>query len=186
MRLTTNLGLKKPEGTDVVNIDDFNYNADILDAKVKEISNKLSSISTNAKSTSFDNSSNGMSATNVQDAIEENKTSILNLNSKTDTMNSDLSNLKTRVDNGQNVKITEDNGACRGIPSNDANNIETTGFWMGSNVANAPSVTHGWVYIESKVHNNLYQNQIATDLHNSEKRWTRHKVSGTWSDWRSL
>lgn len=79
MRLTTNLGLKKPEGTDVVNIDDFNYNADILDAKVKEISNKLSSISTNAKSTSFDNSSNGMSATNVQDAIVENKTSILSL-----------------------------------------------------------------------------------------------------------
>ena len=79
MRFTTNLGLKKPEGTDVVNIDDFNYNADILDAKVKEISNKLSSISTNAKNTSFDNSSNGMAATNVQDAIEENKTSILEL-----------------------------------------------------------------------------------------------------------
>ena len=79
MRLTTNLGLKKPEGTDVVNIDDFNYNADILDAKVKEISNKLSSISTNAKNTSFDNSSNGMAATNVQDAIVENKTSILKL-----------------------------------------------------------------------------------------------------------
>ena len=76
MRLTTNLGLKKPEGTDVVNIDDFNYNADILDAKVKEISNKLSSISTNAKNTSFDNSSNGMVATNVQDAIEENKQNI--------------------------------------------------------------------------------------------------------------
>ena len=76
MRLTTNLGLKKPEGTDVVNIDDFNYNADILDAKVKELSNKLSSISTNAKNTSFDNSSNGMEATNVQDAIEENKQSI--------------------------------------------------------------------------------------------------------------
>lgn len=76
MRLTTNLGLKKPEGTDVVNIDDFNYNADILDAKVKEISNKLSSISTNAKNTSFDNSSNGMAATNVQDAIEENRTEI--------------------------------------------------------------------------------------------------------------
>lgn len=82
MRLTTNLGLKKPEGTDVVNIDDFNYNADILDAKVKEISNKLSSISTNAKNTSFDNSSNGMAATNVQDAIEENKTSILSLESE--------------------------------------------------------------------------------------------------------
>ena len=139
-----------------------------------------------AQSTSFDNSSNGMEATNVQDAIEENKTSISSLNSKTDATNSNLNNLQTRVNNGQNVKMTEDNGACRGIPSNDANNIETTGFWMGSNVANAPSVTHDWVYIESKVHNNLYQIQIATDLHNSEKRWTRHKSSGTWSDWRSL
>lgn len=36
-------------------------------------------ISTDAQSTSFDNSSNGMEATNVQDAIEENKTSILSL-----------------------------------------------------------------------------------------------------------
>ena len=35
MKLTTNYGLKKPEGTDVVNIDDFNDNADVLDAKVK-------------------------------------------------------------------------------------------------------------------------------------------------------
>ena len=96
MRLTTNLGLKKPEGTDVVNIDDFNYNADILDAKVKEISNKLSSISTNAKNTSFDNSSNGMSATNVQDAIEENKTSILSLIES-------VSDLSTEV-NGQRLR----------------------------------------------------------------------------------
>lgn len=96
MRLTTNLGLKKPEGTDVVNIDDFNYNADILDAKVKEISNKLSSISTNAKNTSFDNSSNGMTATNVQDAIEENKTSILSLIES-------VSDLSTEV-NGQRLR----------------------------------------------------------------------------------
>ena len=36
-------------------------------------------ISTDAQSTSFDNSENGMTATNVQDAIVENKTSILSL-----------------------------------------------------------------------------------------------------------
>ncbi|APM37387.1 hypothetical protein [Clostridium kluyveri] len=34
MKTTANLGLKKPEGTDVVNIDDLNYNADALDAEV--------------------------------------------------------------------------------------------------------------------------------------------------------
>lgn len=37
MKLTTNYSLKKPEGSDVVNIEDFNYNADIIDGKIKEI-----------------------------------------------------------------------------------------------------------------------------------------------------
>lgn len=37
MRLTGNLGLKKPEGTDVVNIDDLNQNFDILDVEVTKL-----------------------------------------------------------------------------------------------------------------------------------------------------
>jgi len=41
MKLTTNYGLKKPEGTDVVNIDDFNDNADVLDAKVKILEDEV-------------------------------------------------------------------------------------------------------------------------------------------------
>lgn len=36
MKTTVNLGLKKPEGTDVVNIDDFNYNADIIDTELQK------------------------------------------------------------------------------------------------------------------------------------------------------
>ena len=44
-----------------------------------KIENALKNVSSSAEGTSFDNSDNGMSATNVQDAIEENKTSILNL-----------------------------------------------------------------------------------------------------------
>lgn len=45
---------------------------------VTSVEDALSNIevSGNAEGTSFDNSSNGMSATNVQDAIEENKTTI--------------------------------------------------------------------------------------------------------------
>ena len=45
MKLTTNYGLKKPEGSDVVNIDDFNYNADIIDNTFKEIKTDTVSIS---------------------------------------------------------------------------------------------------------------------------------------------
>ena len=85
---------------------------------------------------------------------------------------------------GQATRMTEDNGACRGIPNNNANDIDITGFWMNSNVANAPIT--GWIYLESKVHNHLYQNQVATDLHDSSKRWTRHKTGGAWSEWREL
>ena len=142
MKLTTNYSLKKPEGSDVVNIDDFNYNADIIDTAIQEIKNTSSTNKTN------------------------------------------ISSLQTKVNNGQNVKLTEDNGVCRGIPNNNANDIDITGFWMNSNVANAPIT--GWIYLESKVHNNLYQNQVATDLHDSSKRWTRHKTSGIWSEWREL
>ncbi|ETT45207.1 hypothetical protein C162_21763 [Paenibacillus sp. FSL R7-269] len=37
MKTTSNLGLKKPEGTDLVDIDDLNANADILDTSVKAL-----------------------------------------------------------------------------------------------------------------------------------------------------
>lgn len=37
MKTTGNYALKKPEGTDVVNVDDFNGNADIIDSKLKEL-----------------------------------------------------------------------------------------------------------------------------------------------------
>jgi len=35
LKYTQNFNLKKPEGTDLVNIDDLNYNADIIDAQLK-------------------------------------------------------------------------------------------------------------------------------------------------------
>lgn len=41
MKQTSNYGLKKPEGQDVVNIDDLNYNADILDTQLKSLNNNL-------------------------------------------------------------------------------------------------------------------------------------------------
>ena len=44
MKLTTNYSLKKPEGSDVVNIEDFNYNSDILDNKLKLVDADLSSL----------------------------------------------------------------------------------------------------------------------------------------------
>ncbi|GAA0735893.1 gp53-like domain-containing protein [Clostridium oceanicum] len=44
MKTTSNYGLKKPDGNDVVNIEDFNYNADIVDRKIKDVETKANSI----------------------------------------------------------------------------------------------------------------------------------------------
>jgi len=40
VQYTSNYNLKKPEGTDIVNIDDLNDNTDFLDQKLKEVENK--------------------------------------------------------------------------------------------------------------------------------------------------
>ena len=76
---TTNYNLVKPSENEYYDINVSNSNLDIIDTEIKKVNDRLDSVSTDAQSTSFDNSSNGMEATNVQDAIEENKTSILNL-----------------------------------------------------------------------------------------------------------
>lgn len=44
MNYTANYNLKKPEGTDTVNIDDFNNNADILDTEINSISEQIDNL----------------------------------------------------------------------------------------------------------------------------------------------
>ena len=79
MRLTTNYGLKKPEGSDVVNIDDFNYNADILDSKIKEVSNSIESLELVASNVKMANGSNVEEAiTNLQTEINGNVSTLEN------------------------------------------------------------------------------------------------------------
>ena len=73
---TTNYNLVKPSENEYYDINVSNSNLDIIDTEIKKINDRLDSVSTDAQSTSFDNSSNGMEATNVQDAIEENKQNI--------------------------------------------------------------------------------------------------------------
>ena len=73
MKLTTNYSLKKPEGSDVVNIDDFNYNADILDREIKSIRTKLDGLNLTASNVKMSDGST------VEDTVSANKTSILSL-----------------------------------------------------------------------------------------------------------
>lgn len=79
MKLTTNYGLKKPEGSDVVNIDDFNYNADILDTKVKEVENRVNSLNLTASNVTMTNGSTVEKAiTDLQTELNENVSALEN------------------------------------------------------------------------------------------------------------
>ena len=79
MQTTANLGLKKPEGTDVVNIDDFNYNADIIDVEITKRALKTDIPSVSVKSVNGKTGNVNLKAEHIKTAdgktLEEFKTS---------------------------------------------------------------------------------------------------------------
>lgn len=89
MRLTVNYGLKKPEGSDVVNIDDFNYNADIIDSTLKGIKNEVGALELKAEKVTVADSTNVFTATNVEGVLLE----LLN------KIKSNISNISTNTSN---------------------------------------------------------------------------------------
>lgn len=76
---TDNLRLEKPLQTENYNIDVFNANADKIDIAIQEVKGKVDGLELTAKRVSIADSSNKFEATNVEDALLENKTSILEL-----------------------------------------------------------------------------------------------------------
>ena len=87
VKLTTSFGLKKPEGSDVVNIDDFNYNADILDTKLKAVETQSNTNKTNI--------------TALQTTVNTNKTNITN---NTNLANQALTKANEAFQRGDEVK----------------------------------------------------------------------------------
>ena len=100
---TTNYNLVKPSENEYYDINVSNSNLDIIDTEIKKINDKFDSVSTDAQSTSFDNSSNGMTATNVQDAIEENKQNIEANKTSILEIQSELGVNKTTLQNNINA-----------------------------------------------------------------------------------
>ena len=84
------LELEKPLVNEFYDINVFNRNMD-------KIENALKNVSSSAEGTSFDNSDNGMSATNVQDAIEENKQNIEANKTSIQSANRNISSLESSV-----------------------------------------------------------------------------------------
>ena len=89
---TDNLRLEKPLQSENYNIDVFNANADKIDIAIQEVKGKVDGLELTAKRVNIADSSNKFEATNVEDALLENKTSILNLQSELGTNKATLQN----------------------------------------------------------------------------------------------
>lgn len=76
---TDNLRLEKPLQSENYNIDIFNSNADKIDTAIQEVKGKVDGLELTAQRVSIADSTNKFEATNVEDALLENKTSILEL-----------------------------------------------------------------------------------------------------------
>ena len=87
---TNNLKLEKPLQSENYNIDIFNSNADKIDTAIQEVKGKVDGLKLTAKRVSIADSTNKFEATNVEDALLENKTSILNLQKELGTNKSIL------------------------------------------------------------------------------------------------
>ena len=89
---TNNLKLEKPLQSENYNIDIFNSNADKIDTAIQEVKGKVDGLELTAERVSIADPTNKFEATNVEDALLENKTSILNLQSELGTNKATLQN----------------------------------------------------------------------------------------------
>jgi hypothetical protein len=76
---TDNLRLEKPLQSENYNIDIFNANADKIDSAIQEVKGQVSGLELTAERVSIADPTNKFEATNVEDALLENKISILEL-----------------------------------------------------------------------------------------------------------
>lgn len=98
---TNNLNLEKPLQSENYNIDIFNSNADKIDSAIQEVRGKVDGLDLKAEKVTLADRSNLFDATNVEDALLENKTSIQNANSNISKLQSSVSANKTNISNLQ-------------------------------------------------------------------------------------
>lgn len=119
---------------------------------------------------------------NVQDAIDANETSI-------QETNTNLENLKTKVENGQIYKLTDDDGRYMQII--DTGNIDNPVLgWFNyfnakGTLPDGYSPNDNDFLVENKGVNTAWLRQTLYDVR-SFKKFERMRLNGNWSDWREL
>ena len=89
---TDNLQLEKPLLNENYDIEVHNRNMDKIDSAIKEVKGQVDGLELTAQRVSIADSANKFEATNVEDALLENKTSILNLQKELGTNKTTLQN----------------------------------------------------------------------------------------------
>ncbi|WP_055667265.1 pyocin knob domain-containing protein [Desnuesiella massiliensis] len=188
MKTTANYGLKKPEGTDVVNIEDLNYNADIIDQKIKEVDNKASNImvpviSVNNKTGAVTLTASDLGAETPSAAQAKANTAESSAKAYTDTK---IAGVTTQLGEKANTK--------RLTAIQLQNTKLEAGFYTNSGdglfqVDETQIFKSGWWHVQIGRHfdNNGHGMQIATPLNNDgESRYYRTSQSTTWGSWRKI
>lgn len=104
MILTSNYGLKKPEGTDLVDVQDFNGNMDILDEEVKKCLTLTGDSQNNTTTFTSADSTTANAWTDVEQlASEEKHSSIFN---KVSIMFKNVRYLYKSIENMENTKLS--------------------------------------------------------------------------------
>ena len=96
-----NLQLEKPLLNENYDIEVHNRNMDKIDSAIQEVKGKVDGLELTAERVSIADSTNKFEATNVEDALLENKTSILN---NTNLANQALNKANEAFQRGDNVK----------------------------------------------------------------------------------
>lgn len=102
---TNNLNLEKPLQSENYNIDIFNSNADKIDTAIQEIKGKVDGLELKAEKVTLADRSNLFNATNVEDALLENKRSILSNTNLINTLNEEINGQRLRGINIANAII---------------------------------------------------------------------------------
>lgn len=94
---SNNLGLEKPMLNENYDINVHNRNMDKIDSAIQEIKGKVDGLELTAERVSIADSTNKFEATNVEDALLENKTSIQTANRNVSSLQSNVSALQSSV-----------------------------------------------------------------------------------------
>ena len=89
---TDNLQLEKPLLNENYDVNVFNRNMEKIDKSIKEIKGQVDGLELTAQRVSVADTTNKFEATNVEDALLENKTIILNLQNELGTNKTTLQN----------------------------------------------------------------------------------------------